>query len=101
MDKEGAVSYYRVLEAEKQNQLILDPLAKRIAQVLFYLNYRWLGKHAKRRRTSVATVILNACPEEPEKPELMKSRRDNITGYHVGSLQRAWELVSCCTLMIG
>lgn len=95
MGKEGAVNYYRVLEAEKQNMLILDPLAKRIAQLLFYLNYRWLGKHVKRGRASVATLILNACPEEPNIPELMKSRRDNITGYHVRRGKYCWTLAAC------
>lgn len=95
MDKEGAVNYYRVLEAEKQNKLVLDPLAKRFAQILFYLNYRWLVKHVKQIRTSVATFILNACPEEPNMPELMKSRRDNITGYHVRRGKWCWMLAAC------
>lgn len=94
MDKEGAVNYYRVLEAEKQNKLVLDPLAKRFAQILFYLNYRWLGKHVRQGRTSVATLILNACPEEPNIPELMKSRRDNITGYHVRRGKWCWTLAA-------
>ena len=58
------MDYYRLLEVVKQNKLILDPLTKRIAQMLFYLNYRWLDKYIRRGRTTVATLILNACPEE-------------------------------------
>ncbi|CEL06326.1 hypothetical protein ASPCAL07432 [Aspergillus calidoustus] len=46
--KEGAVNYYKLLEAEKDNELVLCPFAKHIAQSLFYLNYRWLDKHIKR-----------------------------------------------------
>lgn len=85
----GAVDYYRLLEAEKQ-QSFLDPLAKRIAWILFYLNCRWLEKHGE-KGTSVATLILNACPEERNT----KSRRDNITTYHKRRAEWTWTLAAC------
>jgi hypothetical protein len=88
---EGAVIYYRMLEAAKKKST-LSLLAKRIAQILFYLNYRWLEKHISK---SVATLILNACPEEPKDPKLMKPRRDNITGYHKRRGERWWLHAAC------
>ncbi|KAJ6105687.1 hypothetical protein N7512_009204 [Penicillium capsulatum] len=91
---EGAVIYYRMLEATKKKST-LSLLAKRIAQILFYLNYRWLEKHIKGPSKSVATLILNACPEEPKDPKLMKPRRDNITGYHKRRGERWWLHVAC------
>jgi hypothetical protein len=84
------VNYYKLLEAEKDNELVLCPFAKHIAQSLFYLNYRWLDKHIKRGRDSVAALILNACSEEPSK-----RRRDNITGYHVRRGKYCWTLAAC------
>ena len=101
MGQEGAANYYKLLEAEKKEKIVLRPFAKHIAQTLFYLNYKWLKKHMKRGRVSVATLILNTCSEEPSK-----SRRDNITTYHVrrekfvGCLQRAWVRASCCTVVM-
>ncbi|KAJ5276526.1 hypothetical protein N7524_002679 [Penicillium chrysogenum] len=92
--KGGAVKYYRLLEAVKEKTLVLSPLAKRIAQILFYLNCTWLEKHGQLGAT-VATFILNACPEEPNTPERMKSRRDNITGCHKRPGKRCWMLVAC------
>ncbi|KAL4958854.1 uncharacterized protein BDV14DRAFT_185812 [Aspergillus stella-maris] len=88
---EGAVNYYRVLEAEKKETPALDPLAKRIAQFLFYLNYRWLEKHVERGRTPVTRLILKACPAET----ITKPRRDNITGYHKRRGEYCWLLVAC------
>lgn len=88
---EGAVIYYRTLEAAKKRSP-LSLLAKRIGQILFYLNYRWLEKHMT---GSVATLILNECPEEPKDPKLMKSRRDNITGYHKRRGERWWLHAAC------
>lgn len=93
--KEGAVKYYRLLEAVKEKTLVLSRLAKRIAQILFYLNCTWLEKHGKLGGATVATFILNACPEEPKTPELMKSRRDNITGCHKRQGKQCWMLVAC------
>ncbi|KAJ5102342.1 hypothetical protein NUU61_004564 [Penicillium alfredii] len=91
---EGAVIYYRMLEGTKKKST-LSLLAKRIAQILFYLNYRWLEKHIKGPSKSVATLILNACPEEPKDPKLMKPRRDNITGYHKRRGERWWLHAAC------
>lgn len=91
---EGAVIYYRMLEAAKKKST-LSLLAKRIAQILFYLNYRWLEKHIKGSSKSVTTLILNACPEEPKDPKLMKPRRDNITGYHKRRGERWWLHAAC------
>lgn len=91
---EGAVIYYRILEAAKRKSS-LSLLAKRVAQILFYLNYRWLEKHIRGPSKSVATLILNDCPEEPKDPKLMKSRRDNITGYHKRRGERWWLHVAC------
>lgn len=91
---EGAVIYYRMLEAAKKKSS-LSLLAKRVAQILFYLNYRWLEKNIKGPSKSVATLILNDCPEEPKDPNLMKSRRDNITGYHKRRGERWWLHAAC------
>ncbi|OJJ42063.1 hypothetical protein ASPZODRAFT_77821 [Penicilliopsis zonata CBS 506.65] len=91
----GAVVYYRTLEAAKKKKSPLGVLAKRIAQMLFYLNYRWLERHMEGASNSVATLILDACPEEPKDPKLMKSRRDNITGYHKRRGERWWLHVAC------
>ncbi|CEJ55663.1 hypothetical protein PMG11_01911 [Penicillium brasilianum] len=91
---EGAVIYYRILEAAKKKSY-LSLLAKRVAQILFYLNYRWLEKHIKGPSKSVATLILNNCPEEPKDPKFMKSRRDNITGYHKRRGERWWLHAAC------
>lgn len=92
--KEGAVKYYRLLEAVKKKTLDLSRLAKRIAHILFYLNCTWLEKHGQLGAT-VATFILNSCPEEPNAPELMKSRRDNITGCYKRPGKKCWMLVAC------
>lgn len=91
---EGAVIYYRMLEAAKKKST-LSLLAKRIGQILFYLNYRWLEKHMTGSSKSVATLILNDCPEEPKDPKLLKSRRDNITGYHKRRGERWWLHAAC------
>ncbi|KAB8213604.1 hypothetical protein BDV33DRAFT_196810 [Aspergillus novoparasiticus] len=90
MGQEGAVINYKLLEAEKAQKIVLRPFAKHIAQTLFYLNYKWMKKHMKRDRVSVATLILNTCSEEPSKP-----RRDNITTYHVRRGKICWILAAC------
>lgn len=90
MGLKGAASYYRLLEAVKDNKIVLHPFAKHIAQTLFYLNYKWLEKHMNQGRVSVATLILNTCSEEPSK-----SRRDNITTYHVRRGRICWTLAAC------
>jgi hypothetical protein len=91
------VNYYKLLEAEKDNELVLCPFAKHIAQSLFYLNYRWLDKHIKRGRDSVAALILNACSEEPSSVAVTISPatmcgEENIVGH----LRHAWAPVFCC-----
>lgn len=45
-----------MLEADKQQKLVFDPVTKRVAQVIFHFNHRELGKHAKQGRTSVADL---------------------------------------------
>ncbi|KAE8320730.1 hypothetical protein BDV39DRAFT_187252 [Aspergillus sergii] len=90
MGLKGAVSYYRLLEAVKDQEIVLHPFAKHIAQTLFYLNYKWLKKHTNRGKVSVATLILNNCSEESSK-----SHRDNITTYHVRRGKICWTLVAC------
>ncbi|KAE8155501.1 hypothetical protein BDV40DRAFT_294284 [Aspergillus tamarii] len=90
MGLKGAVNYYRLLEAVKGKKIVLCPFAKHIAQILFYLNYKWLEKHMDQGRASVATLILNTCSEEPSK-----SRRDNVTGYHVRRGKICWTLAAC------
>ncbi|KAK6810522.1 hypothetical protein RU639_013742 [Aspergillus parasiticus] len=90
MGLKGAVNYYRLLEAVKGKKIVLCPFAKHIAQTLFYLNYKWLEKHMDQGRASVATLILNTCSEEPSK-----SRRDNVTGYHVRRGKICWTLAAC------
>lgn len=90
MGLKGVVSYYRLLQAVKDEKIVLHPFAKYIAQTLFYLNYKWLKKHINRGKVSVATLILNNCSEEPSK-----SHRDNITTYHVRRGKICWMLVAC------
>ncbi|KAH3438007.1 hypothetical protein KXW39_000827 [Aspergillus fumigatus] len=94
MGLEGAASYYRLLEDEKQNEKqnrpVLDPLAKRIAQFLFSLNYEWLKKRAKGSKDTVPKSILEACGEPNTE-----SGRDNISGYHARRGKR-WRLFAAC-----
>lgn len=90
MGLKGAVNYYRLLEAVKGKKIVLCPFAKHIAQTLFYLSYKWLEKHMDQGRVSVATLILNTCSEKPSK-----SRRDNVTGYHVRRGKICWTLAAC------
>jgi hypothetical protein len=94
MGLEGAVSYYRLLEDEKQNEKqkrpVLDPLAKRFAQFLFSLNYEWLKKRAKGSKDTVPKRILEACGEPDTEPG-----RDNISGYHARRGKR-WRVFAAC-----
>jgi hypothetical protein len=93
---EGAVSYYRLLEDEKQNKKqkrpVLDPLTKRIAQFLFGLNYEWLTSRVKggEEDDTVPQLILKACGEPNTK-----KRRDNISSYHARRGKRWWIPAAC------
>ncbi|KAL4861197.1 hypothetical protein BDV12DRAFT_191248 [Aspergillus spectabilis] len=95
--KEAAVTYYRMLEAVKLESLVLDRLAKRIAQILFHLNCTWLEKYGKLGKLgkTVASFILSACPEEPIEPRLRKSRLNNINTLHRRQGNRCWMLAAC------
>ncbi|KAL5333671.1 hypothetical protein BJX70DRAFT_392012 [Aspergillus crustosus] len=92
--KEAAVTYYRMLEAVKLESLVLDRLAKRIAQILFHLNCTWLEKYGKLGET-VASFILSACSEEPIEPRLRKSRLNNINTLHRRQGKVCWMLAAC------
>ncbi|PKX88863.1 uncharacterized protein P174DRAFT_464610 [Aspergillus novofumigatus IBT 16806] len=62
----GVVIYLRVLEKDKDKKISfsLNPLARRVAQLLFYLNYVSLHKKGK---PDMVTCILNAYHDDPNK----------------------------------
>ncbi|KAF9883534.1 hypothetical protein FE257_003367 [Aspergillus nanangensis] len=75
---EGAVNYFRVLEADKDGLSTLGPLAKRFAQIYIYLNYEMLSMDGCR---TVVNRVLDACHSEPiAQPR--ESGRDRFSSTH-------------------
>ncbi|KAJ0418854.1 hypothetical protein BJY00DRAFT_302509 [Aspergillus carlsbadensis] len=82
---EGAVNYFRVLEANKDGLSTLGPLAKRFAQIFLYLNFEMLSMDG---HGTVVNRVLDACHNEPiAQPR--EFRRDRFSSTHV-RLGRWW-----------
>lgn len=86
----------------------LDPIAKRIEQVLLYFNYKELCKHpeescppstSKQNATRVLNRILDAYPDDPRISMSRQSRCNKISGYHVRRGRWWWKLAG--TLGVG
>lgn len=97
---QGAVDYLRVLDADDTKQF-LDPIAKRIGQVLLYFNYKELCKHpeescppstSKQNATRVLNRILDVYPDDPRISMSRQSRCNKISGYHVRRGRWWWKL---------
>lgn len=104
---QGAVNYLRVLDADETSRF-LDPIAKRVGQVLLYINYAELCKHPKKccppstskpNVTHILNCILDAYPDDPRISMSPQSRRNKISGYHVRRGRWWWRLAG--TLGVG
>lgn len=84
----GAVNYLRVLEKDKDKRISfsLDPLARRVAQVLLYLNYMSLRKKGEQ---DLVTCILDAYHDDPNKSKGKVYRQKNFHTYYM-RLGRWW-----------
>ncbi|KAI2941809.1 hypothetical protein CBS147321_5676 [Aspergillus niger] len=96
-----------VLDADEKNAF-LDPVAKRIAMVLLYLNYEelctnhdryWPALKKKRPSSHVITCTLQAYHDDPRKSKSEKSRRDQISASYVKRGRLWWILAG--TLGVG
>ncbi|RHZ60742.1 uncharacterized protein CDV56_107659 [Aspergillus thermomutatus] len=89
----GAVNYLRVLEKDKDKKISfsLDPLARRVAQVLLYLNYESLRKKGEE---DVVTRILDAYHDDPNKSKGKVYRQKNFHTYHVRLGRWWWRLAA-------
>jgi hypothetical protein len=87
----GAVNYLRVLDKDKDNKKKLEPMAKRVAQVLLYLNYVSL---LKKGEPNVVTRILNNYHDDPNKAKTKASRQKNFHTYHVRLGRWWWRLAA-------
>ncbi|KAH1582124.1 hypothetical protein KXX44_002316, partial [Aspergillus fumigatus] len=76
----GAVNYLRVLDEDKAKKKMLDLMAKRITQILFYLNYESLRKKGE---PNVVTRILDAYHDDPNKSKPKEVRQKNFHTYHL------------------
>jgi hypothetical protein len=94
---QGAVDYVRVLDADETKQF-LDPIAKRIAQVLLSFNYEGLCS-TDGDATRVLNCILDAYPDDPGISKSRQARRNKISGYHVRRGRWWWKLAG--TLGVG
>ncbi|EYE98322.1 serine-proline rich protein [Aspergillus ruber CBS 135680] len=104
---QGAVNYLRILDVDDTNRF-LDPVAKRIGQVLLYINYEELCKRPKEycppstskpTVTHVLNCILDAYTDDPRISMSPQSRRNKISGYHVRRGRWWWRLAG--TLGVG
>ncbi|KAL4891358.1 hypothetical protein BDV59DRAFT_194325 [Aspergillus ambiguus] len=77
---EGAVNYFRVLEADKDGLSTLGPLARRFAQIFLYLNFEMLSMDGD---GTVVNRVLDACHDEPNIAQSRESRRNRFSGIHV------------------
>lgn len=77
---DDAVNYLRVLDKDKDKKVILKPLARRVAQVLLYLNYEDLCKQGE---TNVVERILVKYRDDPNILMTKDFRHNNFSTYHV------------------
>jgi hypothetical protein len=103
----AAADYLRILD-DDENSPYLNPIAKRIGQVLLYFNYEELCRHpnkhpscssSKANTTQVLNSILAAYQDDPRYSKSMQCRRDRVAGYHVRHGRWWWRLAS--TLGVG
>ncbi|GFF50444.1 hypothetical protein IFM46972_09046 [Aspergillus udagawae] len=89
----GAVNYLKVLEKDKDKRIFfsLDPLVRRVAQVLLYLNYMSLRKKGEQ---DVVTRILDAYHDDPNKSKGKVYRQKNFHTYHVRLGRWWWRLAA-------
>jgi hypothetical protein len=89
---EGAVNYFRVLEADKDGIAKLGPLARRFAQIFLYLNFETLSMNSP---GTVVSRVLDACHDEPIITQPRESRRDRFSGMHVRRGRWWWRFAAC------
>lgn len=94
---QGAVDYIRVLDAD-ETKPFLDPVAKRIAQVVLSFNYEGLCS-TDGDATRVLNRILDAYPDDPRISRSRQARRNKISTYHVRRGRWWWRLAG--TLGVG
>lgn len=87
----GAVNYLRVLDEDKAKKKMLDLMAKRITQILFYLNYESLRKKGE---PNVVTRILDAYHDDPNKSKPKEVRQKNFHTYHLWLGRWWWRLAA-------
>lgn len=87
----GAVNYLRVLDEDKAKKKMLDPMAKRVAQILFYLNYESLRKKGE---PDVVSRILDAYHDDPNKSKPKEVRQKNFHTYHLRLGRWWWRLAA-------
>lgn len=110
---DAAAHYLRALDKDKESPY-LNPIARRIGQVLLYFNYDDLCRHPKKHlscsspkantspkanKTYVLDSILAAYHDNPRYSESQQCHRDKITGYHVRRGKWWWMLAG--TLGVG
>jgi hypothetical protein len=97
---QAAVNYLRILDADERASC-LNPIARRIGQVLLYFNYEELCKYPERycppssskpNVTYVLNCILDAYPDDPRILNSRQRRSNKITGYHVRRGRWWWRL---------
>ncbi|KAF7164509.1 hypothetical protein CNMCM6106_001027 [Aspergillus hiratsukae] len=87
----GAANYFRVLDKDKDKKIRLDTLARRVGQIIVYLNYESL---CKKGEPDVAP-ILDAYHDDPNKSKGEKFRRGRFSTYHVRLGKWWWRLAAC------
>lgn len=88
---EGAVNYFRVLEADMEDLSKLGPLARRFAQIFLYLNYEMLYMDC---RDTVISRVLDACHDDPNIAQTRDFRRNRFSGVHVRRGRWWWRLAA-------
>lgn len=89
----GAVNCLRLLDADKdkRNSFTLEPLARRIIQILLYINYERLRK---RGETDVVTRILDAYVDDPNAAKTEQFRKNRFHAFHIRRGKWWWRLAA-------
>lgn len=104
---DAAADYLRVLDQDQKSPY-LNPIAKRIGQVLLYFNYEELCRHSteglscssrRANTTHILDKILATYRDDPRRSNSLQCRRNRITGYHVRRGKWWWRLAG--TLGVG
>ncbi|KAJ6016368.1 serine-proline rich protein [Penicillium herquei] len=97
---QAAVNYLRLLDSDAKTSH-LDPIAKRVAQVMLHLNYNELCETpeghcsllpGKSKKTSVLEAIIGCYPDDPRISNSQQARHDRITTFHVRRGEWWWRL---------